>query len=93
MSSLPATRRAGATAVARLWRESAWILPSMFTVSAFSVLVGLTLVGATLHPAIAKFVQGAGRDESAGGTGPLELRSPERAVSETARGLLRRVDY
>lgn len=104
MSSLPAPRhpatchsaprRPGTSAASRLWSESAWVLPSMFTVSAFSVLVSLSLVFATVQPAIAEALRGVrGRGTGAGPHDDYELRSPERAVAESAEGLLRHIDF
>lgn len=95
MSSLPVSRHpatgySGPSAASRLWSESAWVLPSMFTVSAFSVLVSLSLLVATIKPTIAKALWGS-RTEA--GPDDYELRSPERAVAASAKGLLRRIDY
>lgn len=85
-------RHPATSAASRLWSESAWILPSMFSVSVFSVLVSLSLLFATVQPAIAQALRGERRSDLADEPDPYEMRRPERAVSETAKGLLRRVD-
>lgn len=92
MSSLPAGRHAGTSAASRLWSESAWVLPSMFTVSAFSVLVSLSLLVATVQPSIAQALRGARGIEPGADADHYELSSPERAMAASADGLLRRID-
>lgn len=92
MNTLPASRHPGTSAASRLWSESAWVLPSMFTVSAFSVLVSLSLLVATMQPAIAQALRGRRNTEHGVDADHHELRSPQRAVAASAEGLLRRID-
>lgn len=87
MTPCPPTRPHGHGAAASLWREAGWVMPAMVTVSVFSVLVSLSLVFATVQPALARFLRG-GAAESPPRQEPFELRSPERAVVEASRGML-----
>lgn len=89
MSPYPATRPPGHAAAASLWSQAGWVMPAMVTVSVFSVLVSLSLLFATVQPALARFLRGDFSGELPTGSGPYELRSPERAVDEAVRGMLR----
>lgn len=87
MTPCPATRPRGHGAAASLWSQAGWVTPAMVTVSVFSVLVSLSLVFATVQPALARFLRG-GADELPPRPELFELRSPERAVVEASRGML-----
>lgn len=96
MTPCPATRPHGRGAAATLWSQAGWVMPAMGTVSVFSVLVSLSLVFATVQPALARFLRNGAGFLRSGADGDLpsrpelfELRSPERAVAEVARGMLR----
>ena len=89
MTPCPATRPYARGAAATLWGQAGWVMPAMVTVSVFSVLVSLSLVFATVQPALARFLRNGAGGEVASRTEQFELRSPERAVAEVSRGMLR----
>ena len=89
MTPRPDTRPHGRGAAATLWSQAGWVMPAMVTVSVFSVLVGLSLVFATVQPALARFFGAGGDGELSSRPETFELRSPERAVAEVSRAMLR----